>query len=210
MDKYKNIYKHYEECLEKNGDNHLGVDWPNYDDTITRYKIMLDILKYSNKNIKYSVLDFGAGCGGLYDFIKSNNYNNITYTALDISPKFCDIIKNKFNDINVLNIDILKNDIDHKYDFFILNGVFTEKRDLNDSEMWDFFTNILKKIWKKTNNGISFNVMTPIVDWKDDKLFYLSYDRLGKFLRENLSRNYIFNQSYGLWEYTVYVFKNPL
>ena len=209
MDKYKNIYKHYEECLEKNGDNHLGVDWPNYDDTITRYKIMLDILKYSNKNTKYSLLDFGAGCGGLYDFIKSNNYN-INYTALDISPKFCDIIKNKYIDIDVLNIDIFKNEIYHNYDFIILNGVFTEKRDLNDREMWDFFTNVLKKIWKNTNIGISFNVMTPIVDWKDDKLFYLSYDILGKFLRENLSRNYIFNQSYGLWEYTVYVFKNKL
>ena len=209
MDKYKNIYKHYEKCLEKNGDNHLGVDWPNYDDTITRYKIMLNIIKYSDKNKKHSLLDFGAGCGGLYDFIKSNDYN-INYTALDISPKFCDIIKNKYINIDVLNIDIFKDEIDYNYDFIILNGVFTEKRDLNNSEMWNFFTNILKKLWKNTNIGMSFNVMTPIVDWKDDKLFYLSYDILGNFLSENLSRNYIFNQSYGLWEYTVYVFKNKL
>lgn len=209
MDKYKNIYKHYEKCLEKNGDNHLGVDWPNYDDTITRYKIMLNIIKYSDKNKKHSLLDFGAGCGGLYDFIKSNDYN-INYTALDISPKFCDIIKNKYINIDVLNIDIFKYEIDYNYDFIILNGVFTEKRDLNNNEMWNFFTNILKKLWKNTNIGISFNVMTPIVDWKDDKLFYLSYDILGNFLSKNLSRNYIFNQSYGLWEYTVYVFKNKL
>uniref|UniRef100_A0A6C0M1G4 Methyltransferase type 12 domain-containing protein n=1 Tax=viral metagenome TaxID=1070528 RepID=A0A6C0M1G4_9ZZZZ len=207
MDKYKNIYKHYEKCLEENGDSHLGVDWPNYDDMIRRYKIMLNILKYSNKNQNSSILDFGAGCGGMYDFIKSNNYN-LNYTALDISQKFCNTIKKKFNDIDVLNIDILKQEINSNYDFIILNGVFTEKRDLNDTEMWDFFTNILKKLWKNTNIGISFNVMTPIVDWKDDKLFYLSYDILGKFLKENLSRNYIFNQSYGLWEYTVYVFKD--
>ena len=49
--------------------------------------------------------------------------------------------------------------------------------------------------------------MTPFVDWKDDKLFCILL-KLGKFLKENLSRNYLINQSYGLWEYTVYVFKN--
>ena len=25
--------------------------------------------------------------------------------------------------------------------------------------------------------------MTPFVDWKDDKLFYVSYDNSGKFLK---------------------------
>lgn len=209
MNNYECIYYHYESCLEKNGDSHLGVDWPNYDDMIKRYKIMLHITNYFNKNQKKSLLDFGAGCGGLYNFIKNNNYN-LNYTALDISPKFCDIIKKKYHDIDVLNIDVLKEDIKTNFDFIILNGVFTEKRDLSDDVMWDFFTNVLKKIWKNTNMGISFNIMTPIVDWKDDKLFYVSYDKLGKFLKENLSRNYILNQSYGLWEYTVYVFKNPL
>ena len=78
MDKYKSIYKHYETCLIKHGDNHFGVDWPNYEDLITRYKIMLNIVNYFDKNIKYSVLDFGAGCGGLYDFIKSNKLKSLT------------------------------------------------------------------------------------------------------------------------------------
>jgi hypothetical protein len=145
----------------------------------------------------------------MYNFIKNNNYN-LDYTALDISPKFCKVIKNKFKDIEVLNIDILKEELLNNYDFFILNGVFTEKRNLNEDEMWDFFTKVLKKIWNKVNIGLSFNIMTPIVDFKDEKLFYLSFDKLGKFLRDNLSKNYIINHSYGLWDYTVYVFKDKL
>lgn len=209
MDKYKSIYEHYEKCLEKNGDNHLGVDWPNYEDMIKRYKVMVNILNYFDKTKKYSLLDFGAGCGEMYNFIKNNNYN-LDYTALDISSKFCKVIKNKFKDIEVLNIDILKEELLNNYDFFILNGVFTEKRNLNEDEMWDFFTKVLKKIWNKVNIGLSFNVMTPIVDFKDEKLFYLSFDKLGNFLRNNLSKNYIINHSYGLWDYTVYVLKDKL
>lgn len=209
MNKYTQIYKHYEKCLEKYGDNHKGVDWPNYEDMIKRYKIMLNIINYFDINKNYSILDFGAGCGEMYNFINNNNYN-LQYTALDISTKFCNVIKKKFKDINVINIDILKEKLNINYDFVIINGVFTEKRDLNDEEMWIFFKNILNKLWKITKLGISFNVMTPIVDFKDEKLFYLSFDKLGKFLKENLSKNYIINHSYGLWDYAVYVFKDKL
>lgn len=72
------------------------------------------------------------------------------------------------------------------------------------------FYESFKKIWNKVNIGLSFNVMTPIVDFKDEKLFYLSFDKLGNFLRNNLSKNYIINHSYGLWDYTVYVLKDKL
>ena len=43
--KYEILYKHYEECFKKHGDNNLGVDWPNKNDLLTRYKIMLSIIK---------------------------------------------------------------------------------------------------------------------------------------------------------------------
>ena len=41
---YLKIANHYNQCFEKNGDTHLGVDWPNYEDTLTRYKIMLELI----------------------------------------------------------------------------------------------------------------------------------------------------------------------
>jgi len=28
LKKYSSIYKHYEECFDRHGDTHLGVDWP--------------------------------------------------------------------------------------------------------------------------------------------------------------------------------------
>lgn len=40
---YNKIIEHYESCLEKFGDNHLGVDWSKLEDVDKRYKVMLDI-----------------------------------------------------------------------------------------------------------------------------------------------------------------------
>ena len=33
---YLKIAEHYDNCFKQHGDNNLGVDWPNYKDTLTR------------------------------------------------------------------------------------------------------------------------------------------------------------------------------
>jgi len=93
------------------------------------------------------------------------------------------------------------------FDYIILNGVFTEKNSLTQDEMWKYFTDIISIIYKKANKGFAFNVMSKDVDWERQDLFHLPLDQLSKFICGNLTRNYIIRNDYGLYEYTVYVFK---
>ena len=44
-DKYKQIVSHYEECFSRHGDTNQGVDWPNMDDLLRRYRVMLDVIR---------------------------------------------------------------------------------------------------------------------------------------------------------------------
>ena len=69
---YLKLAKHYNECFEKHGDTHLGVDWPKYEDTLIRHQVMMDLIK--DKNTNNSLLDFGCGLGHLYEFIFKKNY----------------------------------------------------------------------------------------------------------------------------------------
>ena len=48
--KYETIAKHYESCLERHGDTHLGVDWPNERDAETRYRVMLELTRPSGSD----------------------------------------------------------------------------------------------------------------------------------------------------------------
>ena len=75
------------------------------------------------------------------------------------------------------------------------------------NEMYNFMTNVLLKLWGKTNKGISFNVMSKLVDWERDDLFHVSMDEICLFLKNNLSRNFIIRNDYKLYEYTIYVYK---
>jgi len=202
---YLKIVEHYEDCLRKFGDNNLGVDWPKEEDALLRYKIMLELIP-ENKNC--SLLDFGCGTAFLYDFILKNNYRNIRYTGLDISPEFINICKQKHPAISFICSDVLESAEQlERFDYLVLNGVFTEKRELTFNEMFEYFKQMIRVLYSKINVGIAFNVMTKHVDWEREDLFHLPFDSLVTFLKSEISRNFIIRNDYGLYEYTVYLFK---
>jgi len=204
---YQKIINHYEDCLRKFGDNHKGVDWPNQEDALLRYKVMLDIVM---PGIRCSLLDFGCGTAHLYDYIVKCGFKDIEYTGLDISNNFIQVCMSKHKQINFINCDILKSpEKIGKFDYIIMNGIFTVKRELLFNEMVEYFEDLVKVVFTKANIGIAFNVMTKHVDWEREDLFHLPFDLLAAFLKQEVSRNFVIRNDYGLFEYTVYVFKEP-
>ena len=196
--------KHYESCLEKYGDSHLGVDWPNADEAETRYRVMLDVVDPSQEGV--SMLDFGCGASHFYQYLQRQGIA-ISYSGLDISPKFIDLSRQKFPDIEYYCCDIL---VDSPkvpvHDYVIMNGVFTEKRSLTFDEMFDYFQRTLAAAFGKARIAVAFNVMSKQVDWERDDLFHLPIDTLAEFLTRSLSRHFVIRHDYGLYEYTVYLY----
>lgn len=206
---YIKIIKHYEDCLEKHGDTHLGVDWPNAEDVDKRFKVMIDIIRLrENNNEITSLLDFGCGTARLLEYISKNSIQNINYSGLDISEKFVEVAKAKFpsNSFYCKDILMLPDEIP-SFDYIVMNGVFTEKRELSFEDMWHYFTKMITVIYEKSNKGFAFNVMSKNVDWEREDLFHVSHDLLSDYLCKNLTRNYVIRNDYGLYEYTVYVLK---
>jgi SAM-dependent methyltransferase len=205
--KYLNIANHYKECFLTYGDTHLGVDWPNKEDTIKRHEVMYEIINRGNTKIdETTILDFGCGLGHFYEWLLTKN-KKPKYYGLDINTEFYDICKIKYPNVTFYNLDILTNEELPNFDYIIINGVFTEKRDLTQEEMFDFFKTVIKKLWVKCNKGLSFNLMSKHVDWERDDLFHVSLDELGWFLKDHLSRDFIIRNDYKLYEYTTYVYK---
>jgi SAM-dependent methyltransferase len=202
--KYLKLAEHYDKCFQEHGDNNLGVDWPNYEDTLVRHQIMLDLIK----DEEGSLLDFGCGLGHFYSYLKStHHFPHIKYSGLDINEGFYNTCKTKYPYLDFYHMDILKENTLPNFDYIVCNGTFTEKRDLTQEEMMKFFTSAISKLWDKCNKGIAFNLMSKIVDWERDDLFHVSLDELGWFLKNNLSRNFVIRNDYKLYEYTAYVYK---
>jgi len=204
---YKILAQHYENCLEKHGDSHLGVDWPNALDASVRYNIMMDLVRSGERN--FSILDFGCGAGHFLEHLRSGPECGCRYAGADLSQKFIDLCKKKFPQEEFFQIDAIQDKFPAEYDYIVANGVFTEKRDLSFDEMFDFFSVVVTKLFNACRRGIAFNVMSAQVEWQRDDLFHLPLDRLADFLVGNLSRHFVIRNDYGLYEYTVYLYKNP-
>jgi SAM-dependent methyltransferase len=206
--KYLNIISHYESCLEKHGDNHLGVDWPKIEDVDKRYEVMMGLLFKQTHQNTVSMLDFGCGASHLYEYILKNGHTNVIYSGLDLSSKFISLSQKKFPHNKYYCLDILENpNAIPQFDYIIMNGIFTEKRELSYEEMLVYFKKLLTLVFSKANIGVAFNVMSKAVDWERWDLFHLSTDVLINFITKNLSRNFIIRNDYGLYEYTVYLYK---
>jgi SAM-dependent methyltransferase len=207
---YLRIISHYELCLQRYGDTHLGVDWPKKEDTDTRYQVMLEVIKRDANGAqrKVTFLDFGCGASHLYEYILTRKIDRISYSGLDLSEKFIELSKSKFPAINYYCVDLLNEDATiPNFDYIVMNGVFTEKCTLSFDEMFSYFKRLVKKVFEYAKIGIAFNVMSKYVDWERDDLFHLPFDMLGSFLTREVSRNFLIRHDYRLYEYTIYVYR---
>ena len=210
---YLDIVQHYENCFKKYGDNHKGVDWPNKSDADVRYRVMLDVMKFDPGKIDrntVSLLDFGCGLGHLYQYILEHDIG-VAYTGLDASALFVEKCKEKFPSGEFLLFDLLENEkseLPQKYNYIILNGVFTEKREMGYEAMLDYFKKMIIKLYYNcTRGGVAFNVMSKDVDWEREDLFHLPLNVLSNFLTKEVTRDFIIRYDYGLYEYTTYLYK---
>jgi SAM-dependent methyltransferase len=206
--KYLDIVSHYESCLEQHGDTHLGVDWPKLEDVEKRYGVMLEVIKPESRGQKVSLLDFGCGASHLNEYILKQGLDNIEYTGLDLSEKFVRLSQSKFPANQFFCLDVL----DEKaslpiFDYIVLNGVFTEKRELSFDEMFSYFKQLVTRVFEHAAIGIAFNVMTKHVDWERHDLFHVPFDMLAEFAKKELTRNFVFRNDYGLYEYTTYIYR---
>ncbi|HMH32112.1 MAG TPA: class I SAM-dependent methyltransferase [Puia sp.] len=206
---FDSIVKHYEDCLEKHGDTHLGVDWPKLEDVEKRYRMMLDIIRMANdRSEKINLLDFGCGAAHLIEYIRHQGMKQINYSGLDVSEKFISLCRSKYPGTAFYLLDILDSHASlPPFDYVVMNGVFTEKRELGFEEMWDYFTKMLTKTFSFATKGIAFNVMSKAVEWEREDLFHVPADRLIDFLTKHLTRNFVIRNDYGLYEFTTYIYK---
>jgi SAM-dependent methyltransferase len=205
--KYIEIVEHYESCLARYGDSHLGVDWPKAQDAETRYRVMLELIPTPRPSI-VKLLDFGCGASHLYEHIVATGATGIEYVGLDLSAKFVELSRQKFPKNHYICADILEeSDAVPASDYIVMNGVFTEKQRLTFDEMLAYFERTLSAAFGKAERGIAFNVMSKHVDWEREDLFHLPFDTLARILIRALTRNFVIRNDYGLYEYTTYVYR---
>ena len=204
---YKVIQGHYEATLSRHGLTTKGLDWPNTEDLETRYRVMLSGLPRVDGTL--SLLDVGCGLAFLADHLDSRpDLPPIAYRGIDLSPAMTEAAHQRRPDLDLETRDLIAAPLSAgACDFAILNGVFTVKASLDHAAMKGFALALLKAVWPSCRKGLAFNVMSIHVDWMRDDLFHWPMDDAVASLRTELSRHIRIRADYGLYEYTLFIYR---
>lgn len=208
MKSYLNNVRYCESFLDKYGDTWRGAAWTKRkEDVDKRYQVMLELIR-SPSDERVELLDFGCGASHLLEYLRARGLAQINYHGLDLSPKFLALSRAKFPDVPYYDIDVMESDEGlPTFDYVIMNGVFTGRREIPLDEMKTYFETVVSRLFAHSRIGIAFNVMSKQVDWERDDLFHLSFDALATFLTAQVSRYFVIRHDYGLYEYTTYVYR---
>lgn len=199
----------FESALKEFGDTPQGALWPNEQDRITRFRVMLGLLDTRSAG-PVSLCDLACGTGELLRYINDQGLEGIDYFGADISPHALRLAREKFPRDRFVEIDVTAAGAPVQQlacDYLIANGLFTVKHSISHESMWVFMESVLRAVWPVVRKGMAFNVMSKAVDWERADLFHVPMDDLARLLHAIAGRRIVFRGDYGLYEYTAYVYK---
>ena len=199
------VKKFFTDKLEEHGPTHLGVDYNSTESQETRF---FQVIKVINSSKKYSMLDFGSGYGGMYDFLIGLGHQ-LHYVGYDIAEPMV----NKGREIHPNNPDCwFTSKIDEVplLDYAVLSGTFNMKLDADNNAWTKIVMDCLHQMNAHAAHGFAFNMLTKYSDsdkmradlYYGDPLFFFDY------CMRNFSRNIALLHDYRLYDFTIIVRKD--
>ncbi|HAF13529.1 MAG TPA: hypothetical protein DCK99_07480 [Blastocatellia bacterium] len=205
----KALGQHYSEKFSLHGPSPEGVDWGS-DETkmLLRYDKMLRVADYVARN-KPSLLDVGCGYGGLRGYAISKNID-LDYTGIDVASNMIEWAGANLPSGNFIHGDILDYKFDREFDYVVCNGILTQKLETAGLQMDQFAAQLIRQMFSLCTIGIAFNVMTTKVNYYSNNLYYRNPAELFSWCLSEISPHLKLDHSYPLYEYTIYLYRNPV
>ena len=198
------IKNYFIEKLDEHGAVHQGVDWNSTESQETRF---FQLLKVFDASQKYSLLDYGSGYGGMYDYLVRLGHN-VQYVGYDIAEPMIvrgrELHPNNSDCLftsNLAEVSVL--------DYAVVSGTFNMKLDM-DPEAWTHLVlDALNQMNAHTIKGFSFNMLTKYsdADRMRPDLYYADPCFFFDYCKRNFSRNVALLHDYDLYDFTILVRK---
>jgi SAM-dependent methyltransferase len=204
----KTLGQHYSEKFSLHGPSPEGVDWGTDEaKLLLRYDKMLDVMNPGSGN-KPLLLDVGCGFGGLQQYAIHKNID-LDYTGIDVAGNMIEWAKANLTPGNFIHGDILDYKFGHTFDYVVCNGILTQKLETTGLQMDRFAAQLIRQMFSLCTIGIAFNVMTTKVNYYSNNLYYRNPAELFSWCLSELSTHIKLDHSYPLYEYTIYLYRNP-
>ena len=197
LDKVKSYFT---DKLNEHGATHKGVD---YNSTESQEARFFQLLKVIDASQRYSLLDFGSGYGGMYDYLTRLGHD-VHYVGYDIAEPM--IAKGR--ELHPNNPDCLftsRLEEIPMLDYAVVSGTFNMKLDADFDSWTQIVLEALNQMNARASKGIAFNMLTQYsdADRMRPDLYYADPCFFFDYCKRNFSRNVALLHDYNLYDFTI-------
>jgi SAM-dependent methyltransferase len=200
----RSLVEHYEGRLREHGPTARGMDWKDEASQRLRFEILCAVADLDGR----SVCEIGCGAGHLADWLAERGIV-ARYHGIDLSGAMIEAARRRHPEISFERRDILAGGAPDTYDVVLCSGLFHVKLEQPDVDWGEFVRATIHRMYAMCRIGVAFNLMTDRVDYRSPTLFYSNPGETLDFCRRELSRFAVLRHDYPLYEFTVYVYREP-
>ena len=203
----KKLDEYFTGKLETYGTTPKGVDYNGPEAQENRFE---QLVKVINPAQKFSVIDYGSGYGGMFNFLYKKGWD-FEYYGIDLIEKM--VIAGRETHKDFPNAHFTTNEKEAPLvDYLLAGAIFNIKLEASYEDWQEFTLQTLRNMDKLCSKGFSFNMLTKYSDadrmaerpdlFFGDPLLYFD------FCKRNFSRNVALLHDYGLYDFTILVRKD--
>jgi cyclopropane fatty-acyl-phospholipid synthase-like methyltransferase len=201
---FENVIEYYLDKVRQYGATAQGMDWKDQETQYLRFAVISRYLDFSTSP---TVLDIGCGAGEFLQFCRTNQLP-VHYRGLDVVPEMVKITNQRFGSDVAEVGEPLKWTSNQQFDYVIASGTFNAKLKAEEEDWREYFHASLHCMFELARKAIVFNCMSCYVDYRYERLYYADPNELSALAVRHLSRRFIIDHSYPLYEMTMAVYKN--
>lgn len=200
----QSIVEHYERQLDRHGPTAQGMDWKDEASQRLRFDVLCGICDLRER----TVCEIGCGVGHLYDSLRARGLD-VEYCGVDLSEQMIEMARQRHPSVHFEQYDILATEELPTYDVVLCSGLFHVKLANDEADWRGFVEQNIRRMYSMCRVATGFNLMTDRVDYRSPGLFYSNPGEMLDFCRRELTRYVALRHDYPLYEYTVYLYREP-
>lgn len=202
----KKLGEYFVEKLEEFGATPKGVDYNGPESQALRFEQLVKVIDSSRR---FSVIDYGSGYGGMFDFLQGKGWE-FEYYGIDLLEKMVLAGREAHKDFPNARFTTNESEVP-MVDYLLAGAIFNIKLEESNEDWQTFACETLKRMNALCSKGFAFNMLTKYSDadrmagrpdlFYGDPLFFFD------FCKRNFSRNVALLHDYGLYDFTIIVRK---
>jgi SAM-dependent methyltransferase len=202
----RKLSRYFSEKLDQFGATPQGVDYNGPDAQALRFEQLVKVIDPSRH---FSVIDYGSGYGGMFDFLHGKGWD-FAYYGIDLIEKM--VLAGREAHKAHPNAHFTTNEQEVPVtDYLLAGSIFNIKLEETYAGWQGFVVRTLSRMNELCSKGFAFNMLTKYSDagrmaqrpdlFFGDPLFFFD------FCKRNFSRDVALLHDYGLYDFTILVRK---